>query len=56
MKTVRCFSSLLRNFDFFPANQLFRYKGEDAYTTATGGVCSIIIIIIFIILFISAGI
>ena len=45
----------LRQIDFFPAQQFLRYRGEPEYKTATGGFCSIVIIVIFFILFVNTG-
>lgn len=56
MKVVNKLQSGLKSLDFFPTQQFLRYKGEPEYKTATGGFCSILVIIIFIILFINTGI
>ena len=45
----------LRVIDLFPNNNLFRYKGEPEYTTITGGVASLLILTVFVILFASMG-
>jgi hypothetical protein len=50
-----CLSKTLRTVDLFPTSNLLRYKGDPEYTTATGGVVSISVITIFIILFASMG-
>lgn len=51
---MKSFRQLLVKFDFFPATQFFRYKGSTEYRTATGGVFTILIIVIFCILFFNA--
>jgi hypothetical protein len=54
MSCIKSFRQLLVKFDFFPATQLLRYKGSTEYRTATGGIFTILIIIIFCILFFNA--
>ena len=56
MSWCRCLQNTLRKFDLFPANQFLRYKGDPEYTTATGGIISLFVITIFIILFATMGI
>ena len=46
---------LLQTLDLFPNSNFLRYNGDDKYTTVTGGVLSIGIIVIFVILFASMG-
>ncbi len=53
LKRIR---GLLMKVDFFPHTQFIRYKGETAFTTATGGCVSLVVIVIFGVLFLSAGI
>ena len=48
-------TQLLRRFDLFHTTHLIRYKGEPEYKTATGGLVSIIVIALNIILFYSMG-
>lgn len=55
MRAIRTIHSAFRAIDLFPASQFLRYKGEPEYKTATGGFCSLVIIIIFIVLFINTG-
>ena len=55
MKFLKAVRNFLRKFDSFPATQFLRYNGESEYATATGGILSLIIIVIFIILFTSTG-
>jgi hypothetical protein len=48
-------SRAIRSADLFSHNTLLRYNGDSNYNTVTGGVCSIAIIIIFVLLFFSMG-
>ena len=48
-------SLALRSIDLFPTSNLVRYNGGTDYTTTTGGLISIVVIAIFIILFASMG-
>jgi len=52
-KIISCLGKLLKSLDLFPTNNFLRYKDESDYTTATGGFVSIVVIIIFIVLFAS---
>ena len=45
----------LKQIDLFPTNSFIRYNGESEYTTSTGGFMSLIVIIIFIVLFARMG-
>ena len=56
MGYCRCLQNYLRKFDLFPASQFLRYRGDPEYTTATGGIISLGVITIFIILFAAMGI
>jgi hypothetical protein len=54
----KCFgfwSSFFRAFDLFPNPKLLRYNGEPEYTSTSGGIISLGVIVIFIILFASEG-
>lgn len=55
-KLGRLLQKLLKKIDLFPTNQLVRYNGESEYTTATGGLVSLALIVIILILFSSKGI
>ena len=44
-KTLR---ELIMKLDFFPTTQLLCYRGENYYSTLTGGLLSLVIIIAFI--------
>ena len=51
---VSCLSNLtraLRLFDFFQSSKLLRYNGEAEYKSTTGGITSVTVVIIFVILF-----
>jgi hypothetical protein len=54
MGLIKSCRRLLVKFDFFPATQFLRYKGSTEYRTATGGVFTILIIVIFCLLFFQA--
>ncbi len=45
----------LRSVDLFPTSNFVRYSGDSEYTTSTGGLTSVVVIIIFIILFANMG-
>jgi hypothetical protein len=55
MKIVKLIRQLLQKFDSFPATQFLRYQGETEYATATGGFFSLVVIVVFMILFTSTG-
>ena len=44
-----------RSVDLFPSSKLVRYNGETEYTSTTGGIISMAVIAIFIVLFASMG-
>lgn len=50
------FAKALRSLDLFPTSNFVRYSGDSDYTTSTGGLTSVVVITIFIILFASMGI
>ena len=50
------FAKFLRFFGLFPNSTFLRYNGEPEYTTITGGVLSILILAVFIILFANMGV
>lgn len=54
MCAIRAFRNVLVRFDFFPATQFLRYKGEIEYRTATGGTFTILITVLFCLLFFNA--
>ena len=57
MPSVRnCLKNVLRHVDLFSTTQFLRYNGEDYYATATGGVISIAVISILVILFAGMGV
>lgn len=54
MRIIKLVRQLLVKFDFFPATQFLRYKGQISYRTATGGVFTIFTVALFCILFANA--
>jgi hypothetical protein len=46
---------IVKRFDLFRTSNYLRYKGAAEYTTLTGGVCSLAVIFLFVILFASMG-
>lgn len=44
-------ANLFKGFDLFSTNVSLRYEDESAYETATGGICSIALVVVFIIVF-----
>ena len=51
MKVLKKIKKICKTFDFFAHRVSFRYDDEPAYETVSGGVCSIIMIIVFIAIF-----
>ncbi len=49
-------SKFFRKIDLFPTNNFIRYNAENEYSTTLGGIVSLAVIIIFIVLFASMGI
>ena len=49
------FIKMLRMFDFFQSSKLLRYNGDAEYKSTSGGIVSMTVVIIFIILFSSMG-
>ena len=47
---------IFRSFDLFSTSQFLRFDGEGEYKTASGGICSLIVIVIFMTLFMSTAI
>jgi hypothetical protein len=54
-KCVSVVRAILKIFDLFPTSQFLRYKQDADYKTATGGLVSIALIVICIIMFYSLG-
>lgn len=44
-------TNLLKGFDLFSTNVSLRYEDGSSFETATGGICSIILVVVFIIVF-----
>lgn len=51
MKLKSCCKELFRSLDLFSVTQFLRYKQDESFKTVSGGVTSLIILIIFIVLF-----
>ena len=49
------FAAFFKKVDLFEHNNLLRYNGESEYTTVTGGLVSIAVIVLYVILFASMG-
>ena len=52
---VKLALTVIRRLDMFPSGEYLRYKGQPVYRTITGGVISIVILTIFVILFASTA-
>jgi hypothetical protein len=52
----RRIQAVLRFFDLFSYSSFIRYKGESEFKSATGGLFSIVVLIIFAVLFTNLGI
>jgi len=52
----RILNKALKSLDLFPTSNFLRYSGENEYTTASGGVISVAICVVFAVLFASMGI
>jgi hypothetical protein len=53
---IKSFKSFVYKCDFFSTSEFLRYNHEESYRTLTGGTCSIMIVIIFSIIFANLGI
>ena len=51
MKCKNCISELIKVFDLFSLSQFLRYRQDEDYKTVSGGVTSLLVVGIFIILF-----
>lgn len=51
MKLKSCCKELFRSLDLFSVTQFLRYKQDESFKTVSGGVTSLIILTIFIVLF-----
>ena len=49
----RCFKEAFKLVDVFSTTEFLRYKGDPEYRTVTGGVTSLVIIVLFLTLFFS---
>ena len=50
-----CFKRLIKKVDVFSYARFLRFRGEDEYSTATGGCCSLMVIVIILLLFFTVG-
>ena len=53
---LKCLDNAIRQLDLFPTSTFLRYKGDNDYKTATGGIVSIIVIMTFVVLFASMAV
>lgn len=51
MKIKRCLQEFFKAFDLFAISQFLKYKQEESYNTASGGIASLIVVSIFLALF-----
>ena len=51
MKCKECLTDFIRTFDLFSLSQFLRYRQDEDYKTISGGITSILVVTIFVILF-----
>ena len=56
MPVIKCFGKMIRELDLFPNPQLLRYNGDPDYKTTMGGLISISVIAILVVLFFNMAI
>lgn len=56
MKLLPIARSFVKTFDLFSASQFLRYQEEGDYKTVSGGICSLIVMIVFAVLFMNTAI
>lgn len=56
MRIRSCISNLLKKFDLFAISQFLRYQDDNDFKTASGGIFSILIITVFLVLFMNTAI
>lgn len=56
MKLHSRFRELFQKFDLFSTSQFLRYQSDGDYKTASGGICSLIVLLIFVVLFMNTAI
>jgi hypothetical protein len=56
MKLVKKLRKFIKNFDLFSTSKFLRYGEDEDYKTASGGLCSLIVFIVFLVLFMSTAI
>lgn len=49
-------TSAVKKCDLFAVDKFLKFKNDDDHTTITGGICSIILIAIFVVIFASTAI
>lgn len=55
MKVKALAKELLKFCDLFSTSQFLRYKNDEDYKTASGGICSLIVVTIFMIMFMNTA-
>ncbi len=56
MRIRTCLRYFFKSFDLFSTTSFLRYKRDDSYNTASGGITSLIVITIFMVLFANTAI
>lgn len=56
MAALNTAKKIFRSFDLFSTSQFLRFEGEGEYKTASGGICSLMVIVVFMTLFMSTAI
>ena len=56
MKVKKCLKEFFKIFDLFSLSQFLRYKQDEDYQTASGGIVSLVVVSIFIALFANTAI
>lgn len=56
MKMFNLIKSFAKNCDLFSTSQFLRYREDEDYKTASGGICSLIVIAVFMVLFMNTAI
>lgn len=51
-----CLLEFFKCFDLFATTSFLRYKQDDSYSTASGGIVSLVVITIFLVLFANTAI
>ena len=56
MKLHSRIRELFQKFDLFSTSQFLRYQSDGDYKTASGGICSILVVTVFVALFMNTAI